>query len=117
MRRLGAAVILLTRFALAVVMSGAQTLGVIVRSASARHVPPHTAILRIPFAPMSANGAALLGAMVTLTPGTTTLDIDMARHQLLVHVLDAIDPQTVLAAIRRDFEPSLVILFGSRADA
>lgn len=61
---------------------------------------------------MDERGAAILGCMVSLTPGTTTLDIDMDRRELLVHVLDASDPEAMVAAIRRDFEPGLVTLFG-----
>ena len=97
-------------FLRAVVVSGLQTLRVILR-ARRRHPPP-VALLRVGFAPMSETGAALLGCMVSLTPGTTTLDIDMQRRELLLHVLDASDTRALLRVIRRDFEPGLVALFG-----
>jgi len=61
---------------------------------------------------MSEQGAALLGCMVTLTPGTTTIDIDMASRELLLHVLDATDTDAVVDGIRRSFEPGLIALFG-----
>lgn len=112
MRRIGAAVLLTYRFLVAVVVSGVQTVAVIARASLGERRPPPAAFLRVRFAPMSAQGAALLGCMVTLTPGTTTIDIDMDRHELLVHVLDASDTDAVVEGIRRDFEPGLVALFG-----
>jgi len=107
-----AATVLLARFLKAVVVSGIQTVQVIVRSSVGDRPAPPAAFLRVRFAPMSAQGAALLGCMITLTPGTTTLDIDMDKRELLLHVLDASDTDAVVAGIRTDFEPGLVALFG-----
>jgi multicomponent K+:H+ antiporter subunit E/multicomponent Na+:H+ antiporter subunit E len=107
-----AAIVLAVRFVIAVVVSGLATIAVILKSGLPGRAPPPVALLRIGFAPMDERGAAILGCMVSLTPGTTTLDIDMDRHELLVHVLDASDPEAMVAAIRRDFEPGLVTLFG-----
>lgn len=100
------------RFLAAVVVSGLQTARIVVRSRIGGAGPP-AAFLRIPFAPMSPRGAALLGCMVTLTPGTTTLDVDMEALELVVHVLDASDADAVVDGIRRSFEPGLVALFGA----
>jgi multisubunit Na+/H+ antiporter MnhE subunit len=110
-----AAVTLALRFARALVVSGAQTVAVILRSSRPAGPPPPAALLRVRFAPMSETGAALLGCMVSLTPGTTTIDIDMARRELLLHVLDAADPEAIVAGIREDFEPGLIELFGRPA--
>jgi multisubunit Na+/H+ antiporter MnhE subunit len=112
LRKTLAAVILLLRFLRAVVVSGVQTLRVIIVSGRPGGPPPPVALLRVRFAPMSADGAALLGCMVSLTPGTTTLDIDMERRELLLHVLDASDPAGIVRGIRTQFEPSLIVLFG-----
>lgn len=109
------AVMLLLRFLRAIVVSGWDTVRVILRASGAGAVAPPAAFYRVPFAPMRAQGAALLGCMVSLTPGTTTLDIDMERHELLLHVLDGSDPQALLDGIRRDFEPGLCLLFGDKA--
>ncbi len=105
---------LVVRFLRAVVVSGWQTLRVILRSRRRR---PTMALVRVGFAPMSETGAALLGCMVSLTPGTTTIDIDMGRRELLLHVLDASDTRPLLKVIRRDFEPALVRLFGRAREA
>lgn len=111
MTRLTAALMLLWRFLRALLISGVQTVGAIFRAASGRR-PPVPAFVRVRFAPMSDTGAALLGCMVTLTPGTTSIDIDMERHELLVHMLDGGDVDGLINGIQQDFEPGLVVLFG-----
>jgi len=111
MRKSLAAITLLFRFSKSVMVSGAQTLMVILRASVAK-TPPPAAFLRIQFSPMTAHGAALLGCMITLTPGTTTLDIDMEKREILMHVLDASDTDALVRGIREDFEPGLLVLFG-----
>lgn len=112
MKRWAAFVLLMLRFGRAVVVSGLETIGVILKTGRPGGAPPPIALVRVRFAPMSARGAALLGSMVSLTPGTTTVDIDMERRELLLHVLDASDTDALVEGIRRDFEPGLRILFG-----
>jgi multisubunit Na+/H+ antiporter MnhE subunit len=107
-----AALLLLLRFLRAMVVSGVQTVAVILRASTGSRRAPPAAFVRVRYAPMSAQGAALLGCMVSLTPGTTTLDIDEDQRELLLHVLDASDTDALVAGIRRDFEPGLVTLFG-----
>ena len=113
MRRLVAAILLLVRFVRAILISGIDTISVIVKSGRPGGKAPPVALLRVRFAPMTAPGAALLGSMVSLTPGTTTIDIDMERRELLLHVLDASDTDALIEGIRRDFEPGLRVLFGT----
>lgn len=113
--RLLAGIVLLLRFLRAVVVSGWQTVLVIISSSVGPGGPPPAAFVRVRFAPMSPAGAALLGCMVSLTPGTTTIDIDMDRRELLLHVLDASDTDALVAGIRRDFEPGLTAIFGRSA--
>ncbi len=100
------------RFLRAVLVSGVQTVVIILKSGRPGGTPPPVALVRIRFAPMSARGAALLGSMVSLTPGSTTIDIDMESRELLLHVLDASDLDAVVDGIRRNFEPGLRVLFG-----
>lgn len=114
MARPWAALVLLLRFLRAMVVSGVQTVAVILRAGAGGGRPPPAAFVRVRYAPMSAQGAALLGCMVSLTPGTTTLDIDEERRELLLHVLDASDTDALVQGIRTEFEPSLVVLFGAR---
>lgn len=112
MRRAAAILLLTVRFVVAVFVSGFRTVAVILRVGPGRGAALSPGFVRVRFAPMSPRGAALLGCMVSLTPGSTLIDIDMVRHELLLHVLDASDTQAVVDDIRREFEPALVVLFG-----
>ena len=112
MTRLLTAAGLLLRFVRAVFISGLQTVAVILKSGRPGGAPPPVSLVRVRFAPMSDQGAALLGSLVSLTPGTTTIDIDLERRELLLHVLDASDTDALVAGIRQDFEPGIRRLFG-----
>jgi multisubunit Na+/H+ antiporter MnhE subunit len=115
MRRFASAIGLVLRFVRAIFVSGLQTVVVILQSGRPGGRPPPVALVRVRIAPMNEQGAALLGGMVSLTPGTTTIEIDMERHELLLHVLDASDTDALVDGIRRDFEPGLRALFGTEA--
>ena len=106
-RRAAIAVSLLLRFLWQIVTSGVATAWLIVRP-GARPTP---ALVRMPFSGLNETGAALLGCMMTLTPGTTTVDIDMARSEMLVHLLDGADPEAALASAHEEFERPLRELF------
>lgn len=71
-------------------------------------------IVRMPFAPMSETGAALLGAMVSLTPGSSAIDIDLERREMVLHLLDIDAAQASVAAIANDFGRDIAILFPAR---
>ncbi len=103
--RLSAAVRLFVRFIGHCVTAGASTARIIV----ARRKPPR-GFIRLPFAPMSEAGAALLGAMVSLTPGSTVIDIDLAKREMLLHLLDSATANASIALIRRDFESDVALL-------
>lgn len=110
-----AVVVLPLRFAWALVTSGVRTVGVILRTGLRLGPPPPAGFVRMAFAPMSARGAALLGCMITLTPGTSVIDVDLEAREMLLHMLDTSDAASVVEAIRREFEPGLVALFGVSA--
>ncbi len=109
MRKALAASRLLLRFLGAVVVSGLQTARVI---ALGRRRPA-AGFVRLRFEPMTETGAALLGCLITLTPGTTTVDIDFERREMLLHLLDVENASAAVAGIRRDFEREIVTLFGT----
>jgi multisubunit Na+/H+ antiporter MnhE subunit len=50
----------------------------------------------------------VLSHCITLTPGTTSVEISADRTTLLVHALEADDPAGVCAAIKRDLEAPLL---------
>jgi multisubunit Na+/H+ antiporter MnhE subunit len=90
-----------------IVRSGTSTAWLIVRPGR-RPVP---ALARMSYEGLSPTGAALLGSMITLTPGTTTIDVDPERRELLLHLLDGSDPDAVVDGIRTQFERPLRRLF------
>lgn len=107
MSRLLAACILLLRFTWQVVVAGVVTAWIIVRPGQR----PRSALVRMPLGKVSATGAAVLASLVTLTPGTTAIDIDLERRQLLLHVLDSRSAASTVAGIRRQFERYVEVLF------
>lgn len=54
--------------------------------------------LRDPFA------ATVLGSIVSLTPGTVSIDVDRGRWVLHVHALDAPDPEALVHEIKQRYE-------------
>lgn len=109
---LGAVCTLLSHFFVQLVLSGLVTAWLIVRPGSTRP----SALARVPFEGLNETGAAVLGCLLTLTPGTTALDIDMQEHTLLIHLLDATHPERTASKIRHRFEIPLRRLFPRGAE-
>jgi multicomponent K+:H+ antiporter subunit E len=55
--------------------------------------------------------ATLLGSIVSLTPGTVSVEIERQRKVLLVHALDADDPHGMVANIKARYEAPLKEIF------
>lgn len=108
MRRVVAAVVLAASFVWQLVLSGLATLRIILAPRTAAQ----PVLMRYEFSPMSEAGAALLASLVTLTPGSTVVDIDMASRSLLVHLLDGRDQAGAAEGIRRHFERHVRVLCG-----
>ncbi len=106
MRRPAALVRLSLRFMAHCILSGIATARIILRRRPAR-----AGLVRLRTAPMSETGAAVLAALVTLTPGSTVIDIDPERREMLLHLLDLDGADGTVAGIRRDFEPDVALLF------
>ncbi len=102
--------LLLVRFLIEVVLSGWVTARLIIGGGEIR--PGFT---RLSYGELSETGAVVLGLLITLTPGTTTVDIDPARRELLLHLLDTTQTEETLATIHRHFERYVRVLFGERS--
>ena len=111
-RRSFTAASLLATFLWQIVTSGVTTAWLILRPGAR----PQPALVRMRFSGLDETGAALLGCMITLTPGTTTIDIDMERGEMLLHLLDGADPAAAVSAVRSDFEQPLRRLFPARQE-
>lgn len=106
---------LVLRFIRAVVLSGLQTVAVILKSGRPGGAPP-VALVRVRFAPMNEQGAALHVDIDRGRSGRQRHHTAQQRRELLLHVLDASDTDAMVAGIRRDFEPGLRTLFGPGED-
>jgi multicomponent Na+:H+ antiporter subunit E len=61
-------------------------------------------ILAVPLDVQSPSGITLFANMVTLTPGTTSLDVSADQRTLYVHCLDAPDPTATIAGMKQTLE-------------
>lgn len=91
-------------------VSGWVTARIVLRSGPL----PQPGFVRLAYGDLSDSAASFLGALVSLTPGTTTVDIDLERGELLLHLLDIERAETTLVAIRGDFLRPIRTLFGVR---
>ena len=63
-------------------------------------------LVRVPVEKLSARQRLVLAALVTMTPGTLSVDLLDEADQLVVHGLyDAKDPEALLATIRNRYQP------------
>ena len=111
MKRLLAITILLWRFASEMMLAAWVTSVTILIASDA----PRRGFARLDYDDLNKAGVMLLAAMVTLTPGSTTVDIDTDRGELLLHVLDSEDIEATLADIKLKFLQPIRILFGGRS--
>jgi len=100
---------LLANFLKELALSGWATARVIL--APRGQVQPGFACLD--YGDLGPGAACLLGVLATLTPGTTSLEIDTERHEIRLHLLDASQTESTLAAIQRDFVRPLRVLSGA----
>ena len=70
------------------------------------------AVIEVPLEIEDPIVASLLAATVTLTPGTVSMDVDMAARRLTVHGLDVPDAAALVAEIKDRYERRLLEIFG-----
>jgi multicomponent Na+:H+ antiporter subunit E len=73
----------------------------LVLSPSMRFTP---AAFRFPLALTSDRQITLLANLITLTPGTLTIDVTDDRSALIIHAIDCPDVEAACADIRNGFE-------------
>lgn len=74
------------------------------------HIRTAPAILIVPVQVRRPWAVALYAYFTSLTPGSTCLHVSDDRRLLYVHVLDARDPEAVIAKFRRVYERWIVEL-------
>lgn len=89
------------RFAAAVVVDivrGTIEVSLVVLGLRALAAP---GVVEIPIGERTPRGVAVSGLATTLSPGAVLIDVDFDRGVMLLHVLDAADPDAVRAAHER----------------
>ena len=74
-----------------------------------RKGPP--AFVHIPLQLRDPNGLAVLAMIVCITPGTAWAEISRDRSILLLHVLEADNPQSIIDDIKARYERPLMEIF------
>lgn len=74
------------------------------------------AFISVPIAVSSDWGLVTLANMITLTPGTLSVDIAADRKNLLVHVIHSENPDQVVRDIQRGFQRRIVAIFDGRRE-
>ena len=67
--------------------------------------------ITVPLDLKSPEAITVLAGTITMTPGTVTADLSSEGHALLVHCLDAPDPQAVCQDIKDRYESRLKEIF------
>lgn len=62
------------------------------------------AVVGVPLEPLSDSEVTLLAMLVTLTPGTLTLDVSPDRKTMYVHFMHVDDPDKAIDDIKNGFE-------------
>ena len=79
----------------------------VARAVLSPSLPIRPGIIAVPLETEKEAQVVLVANLVTLTPGTLSMDISKDRRTLYVHALDASDPDAVRRDIRRQLESKL----------
>ena len=93
-----------------VILSGWDTARVILRDPGILN----SGTTRMAYGELNPAYASLLGALISLTPGTTMIAMDLQRREFLLHLLDLRHRDVTIATIQRDFVVPLLELQGKR---
>ena len=74
------------------------------------HPKMKPAVVAIPLDVTSDTGITLLGNLITLTPGTLTLDVSTDRTTMYVHAIDVKDVEAFRSGIKDGFERRILEL-------
>lgn len=97
---------LLINFIKMALLSGIDTARLIL----AGHNVAQDGLARIDYGDLNPGVASFLGAMLTLTPGTTLIDIDIEKRQLVMHLLTLSSYEKTVDIIQRDFCDHLKVI-------
>jgi multisubunit Na+/H+ antiporter MnhE subunit len=99
MKYINALLLLIFNFLKNALLSGWDTARLILRNSALIH----SGVTRMSYGDLGDNSASVLSALVTLTPGTTVIDIDLQQKEFVVHMLDLEQRNAVIESIQHDF--------------
>ena len=71
----------------------------------------HPAFVEVPLDLRDPFAATVLASIVSLTPGTVSIDVDRERWVLQLHALDAPDPDALVRQIKQRYEKPIREIF------
>lgn len=107
--RLWRAISLLGLFVFEIVLSAVRVAMVVVSPRLDRALNP--AIIAFPLTLKSDVQITMLANMITLTPGTLSVDVSEDRKTLYVHAISVRDRQSLIRSIARGFERKIIEAF------
>jgi len=87
-------------------LSALKVASLVIRPRMKQHLNP--AIIAFPLTAQTDAQIALLANLITLTPGTLSIDVSEDRSTLFVHVLALTDREALIADIRNGFEKKVL---------
>jgi len=106
-QRGGKVVILAGSFFKELVLSSWRVLMIVIRP----KIKLHPGIIAVPLSVTEDFEMTLLANMVTLTPGTLSVDVSEDRKVLFVHCLNVPDPEETIDGIKNGFERQILEAF------
>ena len=89
---------LLLNFIKSLLASGWGTAAIILR----RGEPARSGVVELSYQDLSPAQASIVGALITLAPGTTTVAIDTRQRRFTLHLLDLANREALERDIQRD---------------
>ena len=91
--------LLVINFFKSALLSGWQTARIILMKPD----KARSGLLKMAYVDLTPIQVSLVGAMITLAPGTTTVEIDQKQQTFTLHLLDLDSSSETLLAIEKDF--------------
>ena len=111
LKKLSAALQLSLQFLCMMVRSGVDTLLLIIKLQIKLKKSLKDTYICVEIPNLNDVGLVVLGCLISLTPGTTLLNLNNKNNELLLHLLDGEHADKTLQEIKQKFEPYLIILF------
>lgn len=64
----------------------------------------HPGIVVVPFGDRTPTGAGMSQMLLTLSPGSFLVDVDRDKQQMIIHVIDAADPDAVREELQEFYD-------------